>query len=94
MGWLERVKRNTWVDLYGEFDEKGNNILHVRILPEDLDRLIAIAEGAEWAKFDGIVYDKMGKKEYYCSFCSHYKEDGHADRPPYGPCLYHEDWTP
>jgi len=85
MGWLERVKRNAWVDLYGEFDEKGNDIKHVRILPEDLDRLIAIVEGC-------IMRGKVNNL-HCCPICERapvYKDENyHAQN-----CPYHEDWKP
>ncbi len=80
MGWLKRVKRNVWVDLYGEFDEKGNDIRHVRVLPLDLERLIAIAE---------FYKDYVGKYGG-CPMC-HYKmpKGEHEEN-----CPYHEGWKP
>jgi len=86
MGWLERVKRNVWVDLYAEFDEKGNDIRYVRILPEDLDRLIAIAEGVEW----GQIYDSADRGYYRgCNLCGVFDMGAHLEH-----CPYHENWKP
>jgi len=45
----------------------------------NIDRLVAIAEGAEWQ--DGI------NKPDYCPFCGRWESEGHKS-----DCLYSDEW--
>ncbi len=59
------------------------DIVTVEIPKVDLDRMIAIVEGAEWGSLNATSYEPI------CPLCRNIEREGHKTT-----CEYHEDWTP
>ncbi len=75
MGWLEEFKQ-----LISGWDFLSCDRGMARLT---IDRLIAIAKGAEWGSLNAASYEPI------CPLCRNIEREGHKTT-----CEYHEDWTP